>query len=1034
LTFRADVVGQINLSDGSALTFPAIDEARGDGGRDIANNYSLDGVQGRVVGFNLVKVQQGNCSENNPPPGAPDDKVQIGEECTFQIYAGDWFGYRTPGRTLVAVRDIAVIDRLPDGQGYIWSTTTSTSGIENPTLSPLVSAPNEGAVEWTFNKTVAIKQTGHWFRANVATRLLNDPKNTFNALPNGHAEESTNTLTSTFWATFMNDETGEMEPPERIYEETAGFPAKAVRQVKLIVTEPHLTVSKQVCIESPPDRIGLSCSHFTDLAADGDAYDTYIYRLTIENEAASEGFTRAPAYDVTVHDILDASDLAYVRPFSRDGLDNDGDAEMDGADTSGEGEISDNEVKNGMRAELTFSHTHSKALERIDPGAKVDLYYRVDFEDDAAPLQTFVNEVKATYDSLAGPVGNQRRPQRPTGDFAGARAYTSDPDTAVVRMLPVNAKPKTIEKLSITDYIASDDDPASSDTVQGVSIGEEVRFRLTANLPVAQLRDLTITDELPAGLTCIEAPPVDLNVWPYSGAGFRRPNGNPIPPISPICQQDRVTWAFGDVVLTNRKDNADYFEFWVEFIARVKNEAITKDGKDLSNGAPSTIAYVEYIDEGSKRVRHDFGQVKAVVNEPQIDLTQSFSTASADAADILTVTVTAENIGTATAFNPRVLDQLDGHNLTYVGNVGGANPPDQVDTTTFGANQPLFSWRSSDGIVAGSTISFTFDVRVDDIVQPHEILVNALQADWTSLPGRATALNGTGSIGEDGSRLGMRIGALPNAGDALNDYETTAAAQVEVPAPAFDKSDLADTLIPAIGARKVFQVEVPLPEGITHHLFIRDLLDAAGLSYVLENNAAYDITYTFQGIAAINGHPPGEAAFNAFPADGGKGGITWDIGTVATRTENDVNAEVEAVVPLIRIQYFARVNNDTETDNGDTLRNSATLTYDHGESGVPQTMSGDTPAVTVVEPELNLSKSVRNVTPGKSADDPAEGGDLLAYQLVIQNIGTATAFDVNVVDTLPATLQLHGGFAPTAEINGTPVAGFVAAPANAPAG
>ena len=127
---------------------------------------------------------------------------------------------------------------------------------------------------------------------------------------------------------------------------------------------------------------------------------------------------------------------------------------------------------------------------------------------------------------------------------------------------------------------------------------------------------------------------------------------------------------------------------------------------------------------------------------------QGFTVETADAADILTVTVTATNNGTATAYNLRVLDDLSGRNLTFTGNVGGSDPPDTIDTT-LGVNQPIFSWNPPNGIDPGDSISFTFDVRVDSIVQPEELLDNTIQADWTSLPGRDTALNSTGQIGEE---------------------------------------------------------------------------------------------------------------------------------------------------------------------------------------------------------------------------------------------------------------------------------------------
>ncbi|MGC1455992.1 MAG: hypothetical protein WA946_12475, partial [Nitrospirota bacterium] len=80
LTFRADTIGQIRLWDGTPLWFPA-PTSRPDGITDRANNYTLDGIRARVIGFNLLKSEYGNCTENNlPPPSLPDRLVQIGED------------------------------------------------------------------------------------------------------------------------------------------------------------------------------------------------------------------------------------------------------------------------------------------------------------------------------------------------------------------------------------------------------------------------------------------------------------------------------------------------------------------------------------------------------------------------------------------------------------------------------------------------------------------------------------------------------------------------------------------------------------------------------------------------------------------------------------------------------------------------------------------------------------------------------------------------------------------------------------------
>ena len=187
----------------------------------------------------------------------------------------------------------------------------------------------------------------------------------------------------------------------------------------------------------------------------------------------------------------------------------------------------------------------------------------------------------------------------------------------------------------------------------------------------------------------------------------------------------------------------------------------------------------------------------------------------------------------------------------------------------------------------------------------------------------------------------MRIGALPNAGNALNDYEAEASDSVYVPPLAITKTDLDPTLPPEIGAHKSFQVQIDLPEGESNAVSLGDDLASGSVSYFLSDNADFDVTYEFVGIDSINGQAPGEAAFNAVPADGASGIATWDIGSVATETEDD--SVVNDITPYIRANYSARINNDLVTDVGDTLQNSATVYFTNGDDG-SQASDNDTTA------------------------------------------------------------------------------------------
>ncbi|MBE0503443.1 MAG: DUF11 domain-containing protein, partial [Desulfuromonadales bacterium] len=124
-------------------------------------------------------------------------------------------------------------------------------------------------------------------------------------------------------------------------------------------------------------------------------------------------------------------------------------------------------------------------------------------------------------------------------------------------------------------------------------------------------------------------------------------------------------------------------------------------------------------------------------------------------------------------------------------------------------------------------------------------------------------------------------------------------------------------------------------------------------------------------------------------------------------------------------------NIDFNTD-GKVFSNRASYLYNK-VNGVNTTegIGGEdtTDILTVVEPELTVTKAVSFVTPaGKTPADPAMVGDVLKYTVTIDNSGgDSFAYDTNIVDTLPSSVVLVPNSA-TAQINGTGVTGFVVEP------
>ncbi len=432
-------------------------------------------------------------------------------------------------------------------------------------------------------------------------------------------------------------------------------------------------------------------------------------------------------------------------------------------------------------------------------------------------------------------------------------------------------------------------------------------------------------------------------------------------------------------------------------------------------------------------VHIDFDAAEVVVAEPLLELTKDFAVETADAGDILTVTVTATNNGTAPAYNPRILDDLTGVDFSYVGNVGGTNPPTNIDTTTYGPDSPVFSWDPGYEIPIGGQVSFTFDVQVGDTVQPLQVLENTIQADWTSLPGRDTALNSTGQIGADGAADGMRIGALPNAGNALNDYEAEASDSVYVP----PLGDHQDRPRPGAAARDRRAQALPgadRPAGRRRATRYR--------SPMISRRAASATSSPTTPTSTSPTNSPASPASTASrrprprstptPPDGASGMATWNIGSVVTETEDD--SAVNDITPYIRATYSARINNDLVTDVGDTLQNSATAYYTNGDTGAQDSVNDTTAPITATEPSLTAATALTNVTPGKNAGDPLAFGDIAQYVLTVPNFGNAIAHDVNIVDTLPPELAFYAGYVPIAQVNGIDVAGFVPTPTGAPGG
>lgn len=964
ITFNLTVANETN-----PLTFHAQVEGmiKDASGADI-DLYSLDTIRARIVGFRMEKNLVSTTEADSVDPG-----VFIGEDVTHEILA-TWFGM-DGGES---VTNITVTDAMATGTGILGAAATDSPNGAAINSMPAPAPYGTGNVVMDVDDFTVFGATAE-FRMIVGSRVMNQDQNA----ESGNNVDGTN-LTNTASAQFTYLGT-------TYNTSTSGFTLEADRQDTVTVSTPSLSSStKKVrnVTEDSPSGAG----NYAD-SVSATAGDTLEYSITIANAAG-----RAPAYDVEVSDAVNAK--FQLLNMAVDGLDNDGDGITDGGDI-GEQNFG------GYGAAISFDDSMNAALDKMDPTDSVTFKYQVYVGTTVNPNETIQNTATVTYDTLDEASGSQTGGMDvASGEEAGARDYsvTANAD-ADIEAVDVTGS-KAILAASYTPLGGG----APFAGPQDVVIGEEVQYQLKFTVPPSTLENWVLEDTLPDGLTAIEGSTFSLP------AGFI-PGGNIVPAITDNGGQSVITWdfsAFGDQTLTPA---AGEQTITVNFIARVENTAGNQAGTNLNN----TDAEVRY-ELNSVPQTVELVDVNLVVREPAVTITREVSpSANVDAGDKLTVSITVENTSTVTAHNVRVTEDFTAEDFNYVAGEVGGTIPDTVDESN--ADAPFFVY---DTLNAGQSKTFTYSILVDTDVQPQENLSNTSYCSWTSLADDSVALNtATGTIGADGAALGMRNGDIPGDG-GLNDYEDSDVFNVAldvgidvdpITAAKADEGLVAGFPANVPGARRAFSITIDLPESTTNDLVVTDQLNAGSAGLVLENNATYDVTYTFTGILSVNGSAVAgfadsndvEAALIAFAADQATGTVIWNFGTVITDEEDDTLGGV--LDPRIVINYAARIDNVADNQAGTAHDNLGTVTYDNGETAATTTINAGAVSFTVLEPQLTVTKEGRNITRSDgdfSSMTAPDAGDILEYRVTIANGNTNafTAYDINIQDSLPEGLAL----------------------------
>jgi fimbrial isopeptide formation D2 family protein/uncharacterized repeat protein (TIGR01451 family) len=708
------------------------------------------------------------------------------------------------------------------------------------------------------------------------------------------------------------------------------------------------------------------------------------YTVTL---TASSGAGFSDVFDVVLTDSLDLGLVYEGTPTVTGG------GVLGAGNIIGEPEIIGDGIVTPQTLIWSLGSTDSSDID-IEAGTVVTVEYDVRVLDSVLANQVLNNSVVALWSSIDGAGAFERDGSDGIG---GLNNYVTAPAIETLTTPALNA---TIVKARSSDtYNAGDDN---------VRIGDTVDYTLTISMDEGTLGNLQLVDTLPQGLDFDSIVSINGNTGPFTAvAPFSHAEiilANVVEVGDPAIGPSTVTWNLGDVTNLPVNDASD--DFVIVYRARILNDALNLSNLNFPLNNVIEMSY----DTATSTITGTANDTITVL-QPQLRVTKSAAPQFLDtvlvADELVTYTVDIENTGTSDAYDVVLQDVIpiglrDGtQTVTVVSSdlvsVAGYPPLPPV----YNAATGIATW---DFDIPGSPDAYT--IPAGDILR----VVYRAQADNPIGPGLTMTNAATATLYYSFDNEDVPVNSIVTDRQTYGPSNTATTTLTTSPGAPTKANPLDPTA--TIGQEFTYTITIPEAAQPT------PLFDVI----VSDNLTAIGADVTLVSLSNLSGGtwvPTNTSGTN-------------DLVIADVTNGIDIPANQQAVIGVT-----VRVNNVGANVAGNTFSNTAAYTYNaiDGDNGSQLTGgSSVTPDMTVVEPDLTMTKVVSNATLGKAPADPITGGDILQYVVTINNTGTATAYDINVVDTLPSELTYYAAFTPTATIDGGAVAGFVTTPAGVPAG
>ncbi|MBM7845056.1 isopeptide-forming domain-containing fimbrial protein [Herpetosiphon giganteus] len=477
-----------------------------------------------------------------------------------------------------------------------------------------------------------------------------------------------------------------------------------------------------------------------------------------------------------------------------------------------------------------------------------------------------------------------------------------------------------------------------------VVVGTTVTYRLSTTVIEGTTNNLQWVDTLPAGMSYVPG-----------SASVENANGMTIPSLNVSLSGQVLTIGATSVVNPGNIDNAaaaDTDSFTITYQATVNDVGGNVNGIVLTNDVDATA---------NPSLSDNNNSASVTVVEPILAIDKALTTSAVgvDAGDTVRyrIEVSPQAASTVNAFDLNVTDDMPAGIINMVIESAtisdGATNTDVASSFSINGSGDLITLTPPDLLLNTNgtndqRLTIVVAGQVRNQINPASTIANAATVDWSNSAGihRAnyTATDLAPSI------------TIPNN---FSITKTVAAPGPEVGA----------------GATVTYRLTTSLIEGTTNNIQWVDTLPA-GMTYV----PASAVVENANGMTV-----------NGFAVNLSGQVLTLSASSITNPGNVDNAAAVDT--DSFTITYQATVAGNATS--GTPLTNDVDASADPGLSDINNQVT-----VTVVEPELNISKTINSVTTGIDA------GDEVRYLIKVQPTTTsgANATSVMITDTLPSQL------------------------------